>query len=245
MKSALSRRLDLTESRNVAQQLDTHAATLKAEKRTLQPKTKSALKLVLETGAHLRALSADASFQEIDREVDAGFGNFFRTLSAITGLYSGARVPLTADLRALQEAAQTLDDLLRNHDRRLVQLPYREQYDAMQRMMLTLQKPEAVAALATLGLPLAAQRLGALTDAYGRGLGFLETKTEEPTAAIGPFQDALAKLLVHIASEHDGDGEDDVRIRTLLLSPYEDAVERVRAADAADRRRSRAKKNGG
>jgi hypothetical protein len=84
-----------------------------------------------------------------------------------------------------------------------------------------------------------------LTDAYGRGLGFLETKSEEPTAAIGPFQDALAKLLIHVTSEHDGDGEDDLRIRALLLGPYEDAVERAREADAAERRKARAKKISG
>jgi len=245
MKSALSRRLDLGESRNVAQQMETHADTLKVEKRALHAKTKAALKIVLETGAHLRGLAADASFQEIDREVDAGFGNFFRAVAALAGLYSGTRVPLTPELRALGDAATALEDLLRHHDRRLVQLPYRDQYDAMQRMMTTLQKPEATAPLAALGLSQAAARLAALTDAYGRGLGFLETKSEEPTAAIGPFQDALAKLLVHVTSEHDGDGEDDVRVRALLLGPYEDAVERAREADAAERRKARAKKISG
>jgi hypothetical protein len=242
MKPAL-RRLSLAESRNVAQQIATHAATIAAENLRLGAKTGTALQAVLAAGAPLQERTLEASFQQLDREVDGAFAALFRIVDGFERAFTSERVPLSAAANDALAAVRAVRVALDAYERRFVNWAYRDQYDEMRRIIDTLTTAELAPAVAAANLTLLVDRLAALTEAYGQGLGFLATKGEDATAALGPFLDALTKLLLHATSEHDSEDANDARVLALLEGPYAEAAERLRRDEAADRRRKKAKKD--
>ena len=242
MKPAL-RRLSLAESRNVAQQIATHAATIAAENLRLGPKTGAALQAVLAAGTPLQERGLEASFQQLDREVDGAFGALFRIVDGFERAFTSERVPLSAAANDALTAVRAVRVALDAYERRFVTWAYRDQYDEMRRIVATLTTAELAPAVAAANLTLLVERVAALTEGYGQGLGFLATKGEDATAALGPFLDALTKLLLHAASEHDSEDANDARVLALLEGPYTEAAERIRRDEAADRRRKKAKKD--
>jgi hypothetical protein len=239
----LPRKLPVAACRNLAAQFLTSAKTLQAENRPLGTKSAIAWAATTDAAQTLLATNGDGDFRPLDREADRAFSGLFDLVDSLHAIFEGELVANDPEGAARFAAVTTLVTALDPHARTLVRLPARLQFDAMTRVLHSLDLPAAKTALATLHLEVVVARLAAIVDAYGKRLGILaERAAEGPIGAgVDAFEGALTRLLVHVDSEHDGASDDDRRIRALTIGVYEEAVATQRALDAEARRKTRSK----
>jgi len=225
-------------------QLSTHRDKLNEQQIKLPTKVDAAAQSVLErTTAMALLTSTDATTRDVDRATDRHIAGFHDQLDGIERSFDHASIlPLTDEQSARLTDAVAVRTALFPSGTGFLKVVYTQQWVRMSAIVKALDGKETAAAVKRLGLGAEASRLKQWVTLYGAKLGLTEAKENDPAAiAVDAWHEAYGELTVHVHSEY-GSATDEmqIKIREMLLSPYQAQADEERRMDqkARDKRKA-------